>query len=82
MKYLFFLNILVSLVKIMTTCGETGFGYKKTKRNQISVFRSANRFLVYRLQHYRLIYINCSKEIPDWNAIDSKIRNIMGFTLI
>ena len=36
----------------MPTCGETGFGYKKTKRNRISVFRSANRFPVYRLQHY------------------------------
>ena len=53
MKYLFSLNILVSLVKIMTTCGETDFGYKKTKRNRISVFRSANRFPVYRLQHYQ-----------------------------
>ena len=36
----------------MPTCGETGFGYKKTKRNRISVFQSANRFPVYRLQHY------------------------------
>ena len=36
----------------MNTCGETGFGYKKTKHNQISVFRSANRFRVYCLQHY------------------------------
>ena len=36
----------------MPTCGETGFGYKKTKCNRISVFRSANRFPVYRLQHY------------------------------
>ena len=39
----------------MTTCGETGFGDKKTKRNRISVFRSANRFVVYRLQHYEQI---------------------------
>ena len=38
----------------MPTCGETGFGYKKTKRNRISVFRSANRFPVYRLQHYMI----------------------------
>ena len=45
----------------MPTCGETGFGYKKTKRNRISVFRPANRFPVYRLQHYfkpgRLVFI-------------------------
>ena len=33
-------------------CDETGFGLKKTKRNRITVFRSANRFPVYRLQHY------------------------------
>ena len=36
----------------MPTRGETGFGYKKMKRNRITVFRSANRFPVYRLQHY------------------------------
>ena len=59
----------------MTTCGETGFGYKKTKRNRISVLRSANSFPVYRLQHY----IKVTKEISRYNRQSKNFSNNHGF---